>query len=425
MKSNIRVKYESGSLEKTIAIDQLLIKERAFIRRLCLNTVWENDIRYSIPFDLNWSWIMNYTSHHGLAPLFWKGLGKLDKRFRKVIPHDDFSFLSELGLGVSPDLVKFLQKIYLSTLNRNLVLGSVLDELDEALRQKDLNCIVWKGGALAFDVYPYPGLRPMDDIDLVVPPDRLREFKDVLSSMGFEHRKNFPLVWNRKDVVLDLHHDIVHSDRISQRLRALPMKYEALAPKAQPMLRYGNIKTLSSQDTLISNAVHSMKHGYGREIWLVDSFCIYNRYPELWDDPEVVLSRAREFNAITPLSILVSIMGSWQGFPDTILSSEIRNLNQGFISRMFIKSVEKGDPIPYAGDLLFSMCMQETASKIMYYYEIVFPSRKVMEQIFNIRNPRFYRVYYLVRCLSILKKGFKLITMLLFTGRRDAGPFKQ
>lgn len=56
----------------------------------------------------------------------------------------------------------------------------------EALRSAGIPSLLYKGGALvAGGAYREPGARPMDDVDLVVPPDRAREAVGALVDAGF------------------------------------------------------------------------------------------------------------------------------------------------------------------------------------------------------------------------------------------------
>jgi len=390
------------------------VKERNFVRDLCLITGFKKGAVHYPPSEMNWSWIVKYAIRHGLAPLFWSGLGKLDERFSKLPPVKDYSQFSDSGLVAPPDLLNLLQECYYSTLRRNFLIRSVLDELDKALEGTGIICIVWKGGALAFTVYPHPALRPMDDLDILIAPESMADLEIILKRAGFKHRSHYPLVWDRQGAVLDLHPDIVHSDRISNRIKALPMTYKAHAAHSRSLLDYRQIKTLSFQDTLISSAVHAMKHSFIRDIWLADSFYLLNSHPELWEEPDGLLERAEELNAILPLSILISIMGTWPGCPDSRLLSEIRSRYMGFIPRSFLSSIVAGNPIPFIGEFLFCMSLQTSLSRILYVYEFLFPSRKVMEQIFNKRKMTHYWLYYPLRILILLKKAFRLFTVLIF-----------
>jgi Uncharacterised nucleotidyltransferase len=54
-----------------------------------------------------------------------------------------------------------------------------------ALSERGIEALVLKGGALAHLVYPEPGLRPMEDIDILVAPDCIAPAREVLLSLGY------------------------------------------------------------------------------------------------------------------------------------------------------------------------------------------------------------------------------------------------
>lgn len=55
-----------------------------------------------------------------------------------------------------------------------------------AFREAGVPALLLKGLPLAFTVYPNPGARPMDDVDVLVPPERAREAIAVLERLGAE-----------------------------------------------------------------------------------------------------------------------------------------------------------------------------------------------------------------------------------------------
>lgn len=68
-----------------------------------------------------------------------------------------------------------LKKQYLSNLARNSTLQVISDEMMQALRKAGIPSIPLKGSFLSRIIYPDPALRPMSDIDLLVPADRVEE----------------------------------------------------------------------------------------------------------------------------------------------------------------------------------------------------------------------------------------------------------
>ena len=61
-----------------------------------------------------------------------------------------------------------------------------LAEILEAFQRASIDAIVLKGAALAWTIYPSPALRPMSDVDLLVPPAAARTAQLLLRRLGFE-----------------------------------------------------------------------------------------------------------------------------------------------------------------------------------------------------------------------------------------------
>lgn len=62
---------------------------------------------------------------------------------------------------------------------------ATLTEIIAALRAASIPSVVLKGGALAHLLYPEPGLRPKEDLDILVPPDAGEAARAVLCELGF------------------------------------------------------------------------------------------------------------------------------------------------------------------------------------------------------------------------------------------------
>ncbi|WP_230280966.1 nucleotidyltransferase family protein [Croceicoccus sp. Ery15] len=101
-------------------------------------------------------------------------------------------------------------------LEQRLVLGRVAELLDS----RGIANVALKGAALAFTVYPQPAMRPLRDIDVLVPSDRAAEAHYLLQQNGFsrapwakeygtEFNHQLPeLVSDRHNVTVEIHHRI-------------------------------------------------------------------------------------------------------------------------------------------------------------------------------------------------------------------------
>lgn len=78
-----------------------------------------------------------------------------------------------------------LARTYYSTTARNQVRFQEMDRFLPALGEAGIPVVVLKGAALAETVYPEAGLRPMSDVDLLIPARWLRESIRILKTCGY------------------------------------------------------------------------------------------------------------------------------------------------------------------------------------------------------------------------------------------------
>lgn len=113
--------------------------------------------------------------------------------------------------GVTGDLVvdsllSITRKAWAQNLRLLVAFGDVAAELEAS----GVDVVALKGAALVVDTYPSPGLRPMDDLDLLVRPADQDGAAQVLRSRGYElvHRASagHASAWRRPDRLdVDLH----------------------------------------------------------------------------------------------------------------------------------------------------------------------------------------------------------------------------
>ena len=223
---------------------------------------------------VDWEYFLDQGLRHGLLPLAYDRLRRLDR------------------VPVPPEVMARLQAIYYGTLARNLRLQASLAEVVALLQREAIEPIVLKGGALAGTVYADPGLRPMTDLDLLVPPEAMERAGTALASMGyhlsgrltaqlvrFQERVGGRLEWVRKQygqpTYLDLQFHLVGVDLCRH---AFTIEPETLWVAARTLpLERGQALQLSPEDMLIHLCLHSgMGHAYASPLvstvdvdWLV------------------------------------------------------------------------------------------------------------------------------------------------------------
>lgn len=137
----------------------------------------------------DWEPVMRMATEHRLAPLlYWH--------------------LREYGIDVPSEVRRTLAAAYARQKAIATAQAATLAELGAALDRAGIVVVVLKGGALAHLIYPEPGLRPMEDLDLLVAPQHGEATREVLRDCGF----NAPARRSRYD-------HLQHHDPIAHRTR--------------------------------------------------------------------------------------------------------------------------------------------------------------------------------------------------------------
>src|SRR5688572_17468434 len=79
-----------------------------------------------------------------------------------------------------------------ATRARNVLLLTELDRAFEALDVASIPAVALKGAAALGRLYADPGLRPMDDADLLVEPNDRHRAAEVLGRLGYARRVDEP-----------------------------------------------------------------------------------------------------------------------------------------------------------------------------------------------------------------------------------------
>lgn len=145
---------------------------------------------------LDWKYLLALALDHNVGGLLYWNLKKASQR--SFVPFEVWGNLTAL---------------YRSEMARYLIFADELERLLTCFNQAKIPVIVLKGMALAEKLYGNPGLRPMQDIDLLIhQQDRLKA-GSILREKGYvvDHSHDEKIVWQysylhwEKRVAVDLH----------------------------------------------------------------------------------------------------------------------------------------------------------------------------------------------------------------------------
>lgn len=231
-----------------------------------------------------------------VAPLFWRALARAGVAER-----------------LGPVAASLEQEHELRHAQAHILLPIALDRVVRPLRDAGLEPLIFKGPSVARR-YPDPGLRPMDDIDVILPPQSYRSGIDALERAGWiDIRHTRTAVQRAKDdydTVL-VHGDVpqlpleLHWDVASWHERATSVRASTLWEARQRVDLFGvDTFALPPEEDLVALANHAGKpfHNFGRLIWTVDLAVIAETAP-VGIDWDRVAWLARRWQCRTVLAV--------------------------------------------------------------------------------------------------------------------------
>ncbi len=189
-----------------------------------------------------------------------------------------------------------LESGYYKTVAHNTLLAAELGAILSALEKAGLAPIVLKGAALIGDLYPDIGLRPMGDLDLLLPKHQIAGAAQVLADLGYlpdaggpALRPDFQETFHIEvhfhkpggpECLVELHWDLLGGE--SSRLQAdLGWFLARLAPLELPGVVLEKTRALNPEANLLFLSAHLMlKHWmlkregekHARLLWFYDLF---------------------------------------------------------------------------------------------------------------------------------------------------------
>jgi hypothetical protein len=278
--------------------------------RLCLCSRWNHAAAGELALQARqpgWSWeaAAACAFSEGLAPLLYAQLSPTD-----------------LWPAISPGVRDALALAYEGSAIRSAVLFTALEELLGRLNRAGVPVLLLKGAALAGVLYGDPALRPMRDLDLLVPETEAGHALAVLAACGYtathaEARPGSRLAWENElllskpgviGIAVELHWRPFDAPFYQQRLRA-DWFWATATPVAVGAAR---ALTLGPEAQFLYLAGHLMLHhrGQGLRWWLDLAELLRHARGAL--DWQTLLARAEADALVIPLQeALAALVGVW------------------------------------------------------------------------------------------------------------------
>ncbi len=253
----------------------------------------------------DWDPLIRLAQLQGVGPLLYKTLSGAGK----------FSTLPESARNA-------LRGMYASSWTTNRNLFHELEILASRFAQAEIPAVVLKGACLALTIYPDMALRPMGDLDVLVPASRLAEAVSIAKSLGYvdtypEATPGLTELLNHEvclqkagpqPVTLELHHSLVADKSFTY---AVPVDWfwEQTEPLVSPSLpRLEMLRMLTPTAQVLYGAAHAMLQHGGRNAplrWFYDLDLLVRSYSGRMDW-DLLLSQAEKFEWGSALDVALA-----------------------------------------------------------------------------------------------------------------------
>jgi hypothetical protein len=213
-----------------------------------------------------------------------------------------------------PELMARLKQRYLAVLVDNQQKLILFREIEKILGKHEIPMALLKGMAMAFTVYPEEALRPMGDLDILVPEKLVLKARDVLLSAGCQSVHIPMSEWHEKHnahiraMRLPPHKYLIeiHSKLYATGSRLQPRHFVWEQSVVQRSTAFGNFPVLSYPLMVYHLASH-LYYGYMmggvRLGWLVDIAMVFDKAEEV----DALMRSLLEINPVFNKEILLTV----------------------------------------------------------------------------------------------------------------------
>lgn len=369
-------------------------KEQLFILK-CARTFDEDKnnsaVMSLILSNLNWEYILNFSQSHGISPLLYKYLNSCGAK--NMIPEQIYE--------------KFRNHYFL-TFSKNTRAFDAMGKLIRQFYLEGIDSILLKGSVLAELIYRDIGLRPMDDIDLLIAENKLREVEIIMQENGYnavqivksgyigklEPRHHLPQ-FIKDNNIFEIHWHL-HNENPDYCIsiddlwkRALPVQINNI-----------NVKILRFEDMLLHLCIHLNDHfSYGKVRFT--NFCDIAEILRMdrlnW---EFIITSSKKYNIETIVLQYVKLIGRYFDIklPTDIPTQniDISDLEKRFYALLQNKNYNRKD---FNNNVRSLSDVSGIANKLKYFLGDLFPTKEFMITRFQIRKKGLVYFYYPLRFL--------------------------
>lgn len=287
-----------------------------------------------------------------------------------------------------------------------------LAEVLEALAKRDVEALVLKGGALAYEIYASPDLRPRGDCDLLIAETSIDVAREVLSAMGFVETVTSgdeqlrQASFTRAGAMGIRHVYDVHWAVTNTPVFASALRFDEVRARSVVVPRLGpHARTLSPADALLLACIHRVAHHHDsdRLIWLADIALLRDRMTA--EEHRAFWRQAADGRVVGVCSSSIALADEWMSRPSHDLAEQwlsAAEIDREESSRTFLdRDITRG------GVLLADFRPLSWRARGERLWQLVFPPATFMLASFRTRSRILLPWLYMYRALRGIARLFK------------------
>jgi hypothetical protein len=315
-----------------------------------------------------------------------------------------------------------LATAYYQSLAHNILLTQELGCILRALDQAGIPVILLKGTALAATLYPHLALRPMSDLDLLVPRQHLEAATGVVQSLGYQETHPEPTPgWNgwlnhhqhlrQKNppgLAVELHWNLVAGDA-DWRSPSLDWFWEQAAPfsvNSDPYPACQRVFVLMPTAHLLYLSAHlALQHGMARAqlLWFYDIHRLVSHWGDRLDWEEL-RERAEALRWASALT--AALLGTRERFCTLLPEGFLDTLRASGDPRSWRLVQRKANASQTRALHTWNrLATLNWPGRLHLLRGLFFPGRAFVRQRYHTRPAWLWPLGYLYRWLDMLREG--------------------
>lgn len=291
-----------------------------------------------------------------------------------------------------------------------------LAPIARAFADEGMPLLLLKGAALHLTLYSRPELRPMSDVDCMVPLDRAEDACALLDRLGCRRGPApvrpgfFPTFHNELEYFTPQADHPVRLDVHARPFR--PLRYAQSVPPhafweaATPMKLYGAAVVVpGAADMLIHLAVHAAIHGANRLLWLYDIYRFAAENSDQLDWPPLV-ARARTWGLLHPLRVgLCRTESVFGAFLPANARAALNHAHPSVLDRLVLWHAPRDEAHPLGHVAVNVLSIRGWRPRLRYLSAVLRPAREHLGGLYPWRHPGWTVCAHAWRVLRAVGRG--------------------